>query len=118
MLLNFPRGRMGLGLLILRCTVAVVILITESLQLTTGQQTTLSLVLMGLAILIGLGLFTVGSSAIASALIAVFMFASHSELTSNSTVAILCAAVTLMGGGAYSIDEVLHGRRRITLPKP
>ena len=109
---------MGLGLLILRCTVAVVILIAESLQLTTGQHTAISVVLVGLAILIGLGLFTVGSSAVVGALIVAFMFVSHSELTMKCTVAILCAAVTLMGGGAYSIDGVLHGRRRITLPKP
>jgi hypothetical protein len=119
MLLNFSRGRTGLGLLILRCTVAVVVLVIGGLHLTTGRQTEPSVVvvLMGLAILIGLGLFTSVSSALAGILIVILMFASQAELTINSALAMLCLAITLMGGGAYSIDGLLHGGRKITLPK-
>ena len=117
MLLNVSRGRTGLGLLILRCTVAIVVLIIGNLHLMTGRQTAPSVMLMGLAILIGLGLFTSISSALTGIIIVTLMLTSLSELTVNCTLAMLCIAVTLMGAGAYSIDGVLHGARRITLPK-
>jgi hypothetical protein len=106
-----------MGLLILRCTIAVVLLIPENLHATPGRLNPLSIAIMGLAILLGLGLFTSVSSAFAGILIVILMFMSHSVLTINTILAMLCAAVTLMGGGAYSIDGLLHGRRRITLPK-
>lgn len=114
---SFPRGRSGLGLLIVRATVAAVILIIASAHLVNGAFGALSVLLMGLAILIGLGLFTSLVSMLAAVLILALTLVSHSEPILGTTLAALSAAVALMGGGAYSIDGLLHGRRRIILPK-
>ncbi len=115
--LSFPRGRSGLGLVILRGTIAAVILIIESAHLVSGWLGALSFLVMGLAILIGLGLLTSLVSALAAVLILALTLVSQSEPLLGATLAALSAAVALMGGGAYSIDGLLHGRRRITLPK-
>lgn len=104
-------------MLILRGTVTVFILMIESTHLTASWLSTLSVVEMGLAIFIGFGLFTSLSSALTAILIVASTFMSHSELMIRSTLAALSFAIALMGGGAYSIDGLLHGRRRIVLPK-
>ncbi len=115
--LNFPRGRSGLGLLILRGTVASVILIVVSGHLADCPSTTLSVAAMGAAIFIGIGLFTSLCSALAAVLILAFTLVSHSDPLLGVTLCVLSMAVVLTGGGAYSIDGLLHGRRRITLPR-
>jgi hypothetical protein len=116
MLLNFSHSRTGLGLLILRGTAAVGLLI-ESLYRTTGRLSSLSVVIMVLAILIGLGYFTSVSAALAGSLIVALIFVSRSEPITSSGLAALCAAVALLRAGAYSVDGLFHGRRRITMPK-
>jgi hypothetical protein len=113
---NYAPGRSGLGLLIQRVTVAAVILIIESSQLTSGWLTILSVAAMGLAVFIGMGLFTSLSSAIEGVLIIAQMPVSHAEPLLWIPLAALCGAIALMGGGAYSIDGLIHGRRRIILP--
>jgi hypothetical protein len=117
MLLNFPRVRSGLGLLILRGTVAGVVLMLEGTRASNAQSGILSFSVIGLAFLIALGLFTSYASTMTALLIGLLAFTSRSELMVRGIIAALCAALILMGGGAYSIDGLLHGRRRILLPK-
>ena len=83
-----------------------------------GTFTLLSLTAMILAILIALGLFTSLSSAIVSFLVLAVCVVSHSELMLGITIAALTISLSLMGGGAYSIDGLIYGRRRVFLPKP
>jgi uncharacterized membrane protein YphA (DoxX/SURF4 family) len=106
-----------MGLLILRVTVAAVVLILESTRVSSGPPSMLSFAAMGSAVLIALGLFTSFASAITAFLIGLMIFTSHSELMFGTMLAALCVALILMGGGAYSIDGLLHGRRRIVLPE-
>ncbi len=117
MLLSFPRGRSGLGIIVLRITIAAVIPIVESTQLLIGLSSALSVAVMGLAIFVGVGLFTSASSALAAIFIGGLVFMSHSDVVIHLTLAAICTALTLMGGGAYSIDGLLHGQRRIKFPK-
>ena len=104
MLLNFPRGRSGLGLLILRITAAGAIVAFESTQLIRGPSGILSLATIASAILMALGLFTSLSSAIAALLIVALFFVLHSDLMIRTTIAALSVGLSMMGGGAYSID--------------
>jgi hypothetical protein len=119
MMLNFPRGRSGLGLLILRVSAAMIIIVLESDQQSMGGASSiLSFAAIVLAILMAIGLFTSVSSATSALLVVTLFFVSHSELITRTTIAALSVSLSLMGGGAYSIDGLIHGRRRIFVPKP
>ena len=118
MLLNFPRGRSGIGLLILRVTAAWGIIAFESSQLTGGFIGILSFASILLAILIALGLFTSLTSAIVALLLTILSFITHAELAISTTIVALSISLSMMGAGAYSIDGLIHGRRRIIVPKP
>jgi hypothetical protein len=119
MMLNFPRGRSGLGLLILRVSAAVIIIVLESDQQSMGGAASfLSFAAIVFAILMALGLFTSVSSATVALLVVTLFFVSHSELMTRTTIAALSASLSLMGGGAYSVDGLIHGRRRIFVPRP
>lgn len=115
--LTFPRGRSGLGLLILRGTLATAVLMVETTHFASNCLELLSLAVIGLALLIGFGLFTSIASAISAVLIIATMLFCRTELNFRGTMAMLCLAVALMGGGAYSVDGLIHGWRRIVLPK-
>jgi uncharacterized membrane protein YphA (DoxX/SURF4 family) len=117
MLLNFSRGRSGLGLVMLRVTVAGVIIAFESNQSMGGPSSILSFAAIAVAILIALGFFTSLSSAIVALLVVTSLFVSHSGRMANLIIAALCVSLSMLGGGAYSIDGLLHGRRRIIVPK-
>jgi|GEM_PF-1924032 uncharacterized membrane protein YphA (DoxX/SURF4 family) len=117
MLLNFPRGRSGIGLLIFRVTAAGAIIAFESNQLTGGPIGILSFASIVLAILIALGLFTSLSSAIVAFLLVVSFFFSRVEPAISTTIVALSVSLSMMGAGAYSIDGLFHGRRRIIVPK-
>ena len=118
-MLNFPRGRSGLGLLILRVSAGVLIIALESGQQSMGGASgIISFAALVFAILMALGLFTSFSSATVALLVVRLFFVSHSELMTRTTIAALSVSLSLMGGGAYSIDGLIHGRRRIFVPKP
>ena len=117
MLATFPRGLSGAGLLTLRVTVAIAVIIVGSIQLASGPFSVISLGAIVLAILITIGLFTSHSSATVAVLIVALFFAFHSGLIIKTVLAALCVSISLTGAGAYSIDGLSHGRRRIILPK-
>jgi hypothetical protein len=119
MMLNFPRGRLGLGLLVLRVSAAVTIIALESNQQSMGgASSVISFFAMVFAILMALGLFTSFSSATVALLVSTLFLVSHSELVTKTMIAALSISLSLMGGGAYSIDGITHGQRRIFVPKP
>ena len=115
---SFPRGVLGLGLLTLRVTVAIAVIILGSRQLASGPFSVISLAAIVLAMLVTVGLFTSGSSAILGFLMLFLCFLSHTGFLIMTILAALCASLSMTGAGAYSIDGLLHGKQRIILLKP
>ena len=119
----------GTGLLLLRLAVGVALLALGSAGVTTGGVS--SLVARGLgasALLTGgalvVGFLTPGAGVVAAVLglagAARPDLASSLELECGPSaallIAVLSAAVALVGPGAFSIDARLFGRREIVLP--
>ena len=118
MLANFQRGRFGLGLLTLRVTVGISVILLGSAEMSSGSVNILSLAAIVLAILITVGLFTSLSSAIVALLICALCLVSHPDPIISVTIAALCVSLSMTGAGAYSFDGLLRGRRRIFVPEP
>jgi hypothetical protein len=73
-----------------------------------------SFLLSIVALFIVLGLFTVISSGIAALLtVILFWFLRDSPILVVATSAALCVSLSMLGAGAYSLDALLFGRRRV-----
>jgi uncharacterized membrane protein YphA (DoxX/SURF4 family) len=122
---NFPPGLPGLGLLLLRLSLAVC-LTAEGAARAMGavnglgsnlRDTVFGLVLIGLSLPVGLGALTpfAHGGVVLVALLSL-------GLGGNWEVSLLqiagALAVALVGPGAYSIDGRLFGPRKIVLPPP
>jgi uncharacterized membrane protein YphA (DoxX/SURF4 family) len=95
----------------------VTILIFECTHLRNGNSTPVSVAAMGLAILVGVGLFTSISSAAVAVCLAILTLKAQSDFLIRGALAALCTAVAFLGSGSYSIDGLLRRRRTIVLPK-
>ena len=136
---NFPGNTPGIGLLILRTTVAVgtalygVIFLSHLEALTTTQFLYFSQLILGLSLILSsifliLGLLMpfVLSALTAFELIAACMKLLVANQLSEKTfgwIALLflinmTIALFFLGPGAFSIDARLYGRREIFLPSP
>jgi hypothetical protein len=102
--------------LVLRFTAAILVLTITVHQLFRGHAGPLSFLAAVLAVFIGLGLFIPVSSCLAGLLMVVlyFLFRDVTLLT-LSTIVLLCISLSMTGGGAYSLDALIFGQRRITL---
>jgi len=106
------------GLLMLRVAAAMLILVTAGEQIMNGRLSIPSLLLTLLAIFIGLGLFTTPASSLAALLnIGLYLGLHDAPLLITITIAEVCIALSMMGAGAYSLDALLFGYRRVTLPR-
>jgi hypothetical protein len=109
----FPAGRPGLGLVMLR--VAMELLLWQLYPFAPGSWP-MSLLMVSSAtwILLSLGLLTPIAAAVAFALVL-------STLGAGSWVtapALACAlAIFFLGPGAYSVDALLFGRRVLVTPE-
>jgi len=64
-----------------------------------------------------LGLFTAISSVMAALLtVILFLFLRDTPLLVVATSASLCVSLSMLGAGAYSLDALLFGRRRVIFP--
>lgn len=120
---SFPRGGAGVGLLLLRLSVALQLL-AETLftdlapwwqaMLPAGLPVLLSILL---AVLLVLGMLTPLAGAVA-ALCQMFCLgqAGWSQASPCIVGAFTAAALVLLGPGAYAADARLFGRRRLVLP--
>jgi len=126
---TFPSGPPGLGLLLLRAAVGVVLITQGALALVNGADRTLStwtltLIAVGSGLSLLLGFMTPCGSVLAamfSAAIALSWLPQDAlsvvqTKQAAALVALMAAALAFLGPGAYSIDSRLFGRREIVIP--
>jgi putative oxidoreductase len=115
---TFPTGKPGVGLLFLRLA-AGCSLIAERIQLMLPMPSSpwweinLALILIGICICLGFWTpILAGVEAIGELLMTV-IHSGHYE--SHLLLAILGISLAMLGPGAWSIDALLFGRKRITV---
>jgi uncharacterized membrane protein YphA (DoxX/SURF4 family) len=125
LLVNFPPGLPGLGLLLLRLSLAVCLAVEGAARAMGGlngvgsnpRDTVFGVVLIGLSLPVGLGALTpfVHGGVVLVAMLSL-------GLGGNWEVSLLqiagALAVAMVGPGAYSIDGRLFGPRKIVIPPP
>ena len=116
----FPNGWPGKGLLVLRLTIAALLMRNgiDGLnlpQLAPATLLTQAAVLAGLFLLVGLWTPLAGLLLAASEL--ALLPDASSDLRTNILYAAIGCSLALLGPGNCSIDALLYGRKRIDLPK-
>ncbi|HSS76820.1 MAG TPA: DoxX family protein [Thermoanaerobaculia bacterium] len=126
----FPRGRPGVGLLLLRATVGLALMVQGGACLTGGNPGSWESVLGVVSVLIGVSLLS-GSLTPFAALLAeiVSLGIAFSWLPPSipdvlggppATIflVVMAAAVLLLGPGGFSLDARWFGRREVVIPPP
>jgi uncharacterized membrane protein YphA (DoxX/SURF4 family) len=113
----FPTGSAGIALVVLRSVVAITVLVNARTCWPMGA----SLIVEGIAALVGLCLFlgflTPYCAALACFLELVLLVATGAPSTLQLGLsALTAAAAVVLGPGAYSIDGRLFGRKLIKIP--
>lgn len=114
-LYRYPRGIVGFALLLLRIAAGVLLLANGCSEILRNPSTVLLIrLLVGLGLCFGL--FTSFLGIIAAALSFWTLFWGHTNpsLVQAATL-ILSVAIATLGSGAYSVDALLFGRRRVIL---
>jgi hypothetical protein len=124
---SFPEGWPGIGLIFLRLTVAVNIIICAIDALVRTNSHAIGAWAVGsLAIAVGAAIFVGFLTPAASAVATVgYLMTGVSPSLANSHIsaitafnlAAISAALVLLGPGAFSLDARLFGRREIIIPE-
>lgn len=126
---TFPDGWQGLGLIVVRITVALNILFRAAQELGLNVPSSTSGFAAMLSVLIGVFLFLGFLTPIAgaSASLAAFFvtisrwaevnWAKQFSASDSISLAAISFALVLMGPGAFSVDSRLFGRRQIIIPE-
>lgn len=107
---NFPAGRVGAGLLLLRLSAAMSILVMPVLTAAVARPWGVTLLATGLII----GLWTRMVAVLYLALL-VLPLLSGAPPSAAGAQLLEATAILLLGAGAYSADAMLFGRRTIIL---
>ena len=114
----FPPGLPGLGLLLLRASVATAILVED-----IAHRQALSVWLQGPAVLVALALlvgYLTPIVAIAGLVLhgLVWLALDGTAASLSLVIGFDAIALALLGPGAYSVDSYRFGRREVVLPPP
>lgn len=114
---TFPEGWPGIGLVLLRAVMAIPLLevITDPFA---PERLTLSLELLTAvcSALLIIGLWTPLASVCISLCELSLLFVTYGDATIHIVLAVLGAALAMLGPGAWSVDGRLFGRKRIQIP--
>jgi hypothetical protein len=110
------RGMRGVALLVLRGSVTSLILIGTQGQHLFAAPSIVTLAVGAIGVGLCLGILTVvcAITAIAGG-VSLFMTGHIASSYSGVVTLCLCSVVSILGPGAYSLDCVLFGRRKIVL---
>lgn len=116
----FPPGRPGIGLLLLRISVAAtfVLIVANPSDLSTIYLIFVVATLIALALTIGFLTPYLSFVICIYALVNIFGGASRLHELVLASLLLSAAALALLGPGAYSVDARLFGRRVVVVPPP
>ena len=110
---SFPSQGPGFALLLLRLTVAVVLISRIWFNAAPGLQLLLAVYALAAGMLI-VGSFTPAVAAL-TALILTGTTRLSGEIPTTAMMITILVALSLLGAGSYSVDARIYGRRRIIL---
>jgi hypothetical protein len=110
----FPGGTAGAGLLLLRFSVAVALLLLSASAFDAGTWAQIFAILGAAGLCVGLRTRAVATLCLA---VPTYVLATGAGFSPIMAVNVMDAlALVLTGPGACSVDAVLYGRRTVTLP--
>ncbi len=113
---HYPRGIHGTALLLLRCSVTALLLMEAQKQGIFVEPSIGALLVGAIGVGLSLGIVTAlcGIAVVVGGLV---LLVSHHATVSGVCIVmlLLCGVIAMMGPGAYSVDSVLFGRRRVVL---
>ncbi|MEN3747366.1 hypothetical protein TPR58_09310 [Sphingomonas sp. HF-S3] len=109
---NFPNGRVGAGLLMLRLSGAFSILITPELAAAAARPWVTTLLAIGLI----LGFWTRAVALLGIGVALVALLKGALPVTAGAQI-LEIAAILALGPGAYSSDCLMFGRRTVVLQR-
>ena len=113
-LYRYPRGIVGFALLLLRGSVGILLLANGCSEIFATNLSIVSLIRLIVSLGFCLGLFTPLLGIIAAAISLWPLLSAHMTLSLVPIAAlILSIAIAILGPGAYSVDALLFGRRRV-----
>jgi putative oxidoreductase len=115
---TFPSGRPGVGLLLLRLAAGGSLIaerISMVVPLPPSPQWEIHLMLVFVGVCICLGIWTPVMGAFEAAAEVMITLSRPTQYQSHILIAVLAIGLAMLGPGAWSIDALIFGRKRITI---